>query len=305
VTTTHRGRPRGRLGDVLAAADFSPGAAEALARAVRLPMRRGSTLTILHVLPPGLDRKTSARARAEAKEALAEAAALARRAAPGGVRLVTRLAEGVPFVEIVRRARRDRADLVVLGRHGHRGFEELLLGSTAERVVRRSDTSVLVVGAKPAGGYARPLGAIDLSPASRAVVEGALRVSEPSVRSLAVVHAYEAVPESALRRVVLSPADIRRAQDRASRGAHRAVGRFLHAGQHREVQPRIIVRPGDARRVILDVAAQRRPDLLAVGSHGRTGIPYILLGSVAAAIVRAAPCDVLVARPRRRRAAHP
>ncbi|HZP42431.1 MAG TPA: universal stress protein [Candidatus Binatia bacterium] len=47
---------------------------------------------------------------------------------------------------------------------------------------------------------------------------------------------------------------------------------------------------------MLDVAAERDADLLALGTHGRSGLAHVLLGSVAEAVIRAARCDVLVAR---------
>ena len=52
---------------------------------------------------------------------------------------------GVPFVEIVRAARESGTDLIVMGSHGRTGLEHLLIGSVAERVVRKAPCSVLVV----------------------------------------------------------------------------------------------------------------------------------------------------------------
>mgnify|MGYP000949849132 CR=1 FL=1 len=57
----------------------------------------------------------------------------------------TQVAVGVPFVEIVRAAREFEADLIVMGSHGRTGLEHLLIGSVAERVVRKAPCSVLVV----------------------------------------------------------------------------------------------------------------------------------------------------------------
>ena len=48
--------------------------------------------------------------------------------------------------------------------------------------------------------------------------------------------------------------------------------------------------------MILEVAAERDADLVALGTHGRSGVAHVLLGSVAEAVIRAAGCDVLVAR---------
>ena len=55
------------------------------------------------------------------------------------------VAVGVPFVEIVRHARESEADLIVMGSHGRTGIEHLMIGSVAERVVRKASCSVLVV----------------------------------------------------------------------------------------------------------------------------------------------------------------
>lgn len=55
------------------------------------------------------------------------------------------VAVGVPFVEIVRHARECGADLIVMGSHGRTGIEHLMIGSVAERVVRKASCSVLVV----------------------------------------------------------------------------------------------------------------------------------------------------------------
>ncbi|HET9832226.1 MAG TPA: universal stress protein [Vicinamibacterales bacterium] len=56
------------------------------------------------------------------------------------------------------------------------------------------------------------------------------------------------------------------------------------------------MREGDARHVILERAAEWRPDLIVVGSHGRTGLDRFLLGSVFENVVRHAPCSVAVVR---------
>jgi len=74
--------------------------------------------------------------------------------------------------------------------------------------------------------------------------------------------------------------------------AERAVGRLREAGLTAE--PRMVV--GDPRAALLDAARSENTDLVVVGSHGRTGIKKLLLGSVASHIVTHAPCSVLVVR---------
>ncbi len=56
------------------------------------------------------------------------------------------------------------------------------------------------------------------------------------------------------------------------------------------------VLPGDPRAALVDVAKQENADLVVLGSHGRTGLPKLVLGSVASHVVSHAPCDVLVVK---------
>lgn len=59
---------------------------------------------------------------------------------------------------------------------------------------------------------------------------------------------------------------------------------------------KVMVQDGEARDAIIETAANLRPDLIVIGSHGRRGVSRLVLGSVAEAVVRRAPCPVLVVR---------
>jgi len=76
--------------------------------------------------------------------------------------------------------------------------------------------------------------------------------------------------------------------------AERAASRLREAGLTAEA--RMVV--GDPRAALQDTARSENSDLVIVGSHGRTGIKKLLLGSVASHIVTHAPCSVLVVRKR-------
>jgi nucleotide-binding universal stress UspA family protein len=58
----------------------------------------------------------------------------------------------------------------------------------------------------------------------------------------------------------------------------------------------VLIRTGDARDTILDVAKEVKADLIIMGTHGRRGLSRALLGSVAESIVRTAPCPTLTVR---------
>jgi nucleotide-binding universal stress UspA family protein len=289
-------KARQPLGNVLVATDFSGAATRAVERAASLPLAPDSTLTVLHVLRPD----TSPDERAAAERALDYAASLAAdRCAGSGhpsVHVVRRLVEGRPFAEIVSAARHGGNELVVVGRHGERMFRDLLIGSTAERVIRSGETSMLVVASPVTAGYARPLVAVDLSPTSRRALELAWRIVGERTRALDLVHAYDVLSERAIERAGFSAEDALQYQLEVGRYAREAVEEFV-AGIQAAGPVHIDVREGDARTVILDLTARGDCDLLALGTHGRSGFAHLMIGSVAEAVVRAATCDVLVARP--------
>ena len=142
---------------ILVAVDGSPTSVKGLREAIRLAKDGGSQLVLLHVVnefyafanldgfAPGVDLVPTLRE--GGRRTLAKAKALVDKA---GVRATTVLREtlGGPAADtIVREARKQRADLVVLGTHGRRGIRRMVLGSDAEQVVRGSPVPVLLVRA--------------------------------------------------------------------------------------------------------------------------------------------------------------
>lgn len=279
------------LGDVVVATDFSPSADLALGRAAQLPIGRGSTLALLHVTPTRLAATDALLQKVAAVERMERSRGQTLLQAEGSRRepvdVVPEIVEGKPFVEIVRNARNRRAELIVLGRRGEGGFRALLVGSTAERVIRKAGASVLVVTRPAAGPYQRPLVAIDFSDSSRLALETTLRLVGPDTGVVELLHAYDVPPGTT------DPATLARHLEAVARANfEKFLVDFASAG----VEWRITLKEGDARQVIPDLAAERQCDLVALGSHGRSGFAQILIGSVAEAVVRGAPCDVLVAR---------
>lgn len=137
---------------ILIAVDFSPHAEHALEVAADLAKRLGAAVGIVHVHEPvvwapglveALDAKAGAALRSGLDGLLTEAATRAR--AAGVASVETRLIEGAPFVEIARCAQEGGYDLIVLGTHGRTGIGHALIGSVAERVVRKAHCPVLTV----------------------------------------------------------------------------------------------------------------------------------------------------------------
>jgi nucleotide-binding universal stress UspA family protein len=142
---------------ILVAVDGSPAATKGLREAIRLAKEERAQLVILHAVdefyalatPEGVAPLTDLLPvlRAGGQRVLAKAKSLAAREK---VKVSTVLREkvGGPAADlIVREAKRQRADLIVLGTHGRRGLRRLVLGSDAEQVVRTASVPVLLVRA--------------------------------------------------------------------------------------------------------------------------------------------------------------
>ncbi len=142
------------LNRVLAATDFSPCSHEALEYAGELAGRFSAELHLVHVaedphalLPHSgatIPVEALAKAKEQTDEALTRAAELLEQAGRHVERSVVR---GNPFLEIIRYAREHDIDLIVIGTHGRTGLQQALMGSVAERVVRKAPCPVLVVRA--------------------------------------------------------------------------------------------------------------------------------------------------------------
>ena len=284
------------------ATDFSTGASQAISRAARLPLADRGELTVLHVLPERIPQRVRADAEKLARRQLDQATKILRKTATTlgrpKINISSELCRGQPYVEIIRRARSVAADLIVLGRHGRRPVRDMFIGSTAERVIRAGALPVLVVSRRAGGGYRRPVVAVDLEDTCRAVISLALRTLEPKVVHATMLHAYN-VPFEGFLKPGMSRGAMTELRAACRQTATSGVAKLQAALGDLGVQWQMVLVRGDARTAILAGAVRRRADLLAVGTHGRSGIAHALVGSVAEWVIRAAPCDVLVARPAR------
>lgn len=289
---------RRRMKVVVVATDFSPGAASAAERVALLPLARGATIHLVHVLPESVPARLADEQKRQAGEALRAAVESLRRRVEGTAdeapAVEPTLLTGKPYVELIRFARRRGADLVVVGRHAARALGDGFLGSTAERVIRKGDVPVLLVKAEAKAAYRRALVALDLSEISRRETDLARSLLPDEARELALVHAYHV----ALGSWVGAPV----------REAYRSAAHADALEKTREVTAlleaeglacRVHVLEGDPRLEVLRVAVEDRSDLIVLGTHARSGIAHALLGSVAEWLVRSAPSDVAVTRPAR------
>jgi len=192
---------------------------------------------------------------------------------------------------ILRYAAQKGIDLIVLGTHGRGAIAEAFMGSVAQRVVRDSAISVLIVGphqevGAAAGGRHVILAPVDLT-----------------VRStVALAHAGGLAAERDAHLIALYAIDFARAghgaakpQAQVEESAREELEHFV-AKVKLPVEPELLVGIGHAEQVIFDVAHKRGAGLIVMAPSSHGPIDRILLGSVTKGVVRGAPCPLLIHR---------
>jgi nucleotide-binding universal stress UspA family protein len=165
-----------------------------------------------------------------------------------------------------------------------------MLGGAAESIVRHADCPVLVARPSPVG---KILAATDFSnPATPAVEAGAAEARHRKA-DLTIIHAMDLTP-------VMSPfygefygAPPTDLSDQMRKIWQQRLDECVHQFKAKGGG---LLRDGPAAPAILSAASELPAQLLVVGTQGRTGLSRIALGSVAEAVVRAAPCSVLTVR---------
>jgi nucleotide-binding universal stress UspA family protein len=192
------------------------------------------------------------------------------------------------------------ADLLVLGSHGRRGVQRLLLGSVTERLLRKVTCPLMVVphdarDAERDGSFKRILCPVDFSADSLTALTFALSIAQESDATLTVMHAIAIPPELS---EYMPPSDF-------NPDAIRAAGVAASLARLQDLIPdsartfcsiETMVVEGAAYRQVLKIAADRHSDLIVMGVHGRGALDLFFFGSNTARVTRAATCPVLVLR---------
>lgn len=210
----------------------------------------------------------------EARQTLDE---IVDRAAAAGVHCDAIVVRGEePYRAIVETAAAQQVDMIVMGRRGRTGLARLVMGSVTARVIGHTDRKVLVVPRAAQFTCARILVATDGSSFSEAAVAEALSLSK---RCNGTVFAVSSAFSAATRHE-----------------AEASVAKVKELGDKEGAMVEEIIEVGEPYQVILKTAEAKEADLIVVGSHGRTGLERLLLGSVAERVIGHADCAVLVAK---------
>lgn len=293
-----------QLGPVLAVTDFSAPARHAADRAARLAHESNSALTLLHVLPGnalqelrqwlGADHAMERQLHDEARQQLQALASDLH--AKWQVQAGVLSASGSVIDEIGREADAMDASLLVLGARGAGFLRRMVLGSTSERLLRRTTRPVLVVRQLPHEPYRRVLVALDFSPWSAHAIALARRVAPQA--QLLLFTAYQVPFEEKLRFAGVDNATIEHYRGQARAEATQRVLALAAAHGLDRADWEACVVEGDASLRILEHEQERDCDLVVLGKHGRSATEDLLLGSVSKHVLAEGGTDVLVSTAR-------
>lgn len=282
------------LKTILLATDLSPRCDRALDRATSLAAEWHARLVVLHAMqepamvtdlpswrrPP--DPRLAARQRVRRDLQGAE-----------GVEIEVIVERGEPASLILEVTERLDSDLIVTGVARDEPLGRGLLGTTVEKLARKTNVPILVVKSRPRGPYLNVVVATDFSEGSRCALETALALLPAA--QVTLFHAFGVIFEEFI--------DDKMAQrESAARQAMAESRSFLAATPAAAASGRSIAtlcEHGDSSALLEDLVQARGVDLVVVGTEGRKGLPGVLLGSVAQRLLSDLSVDVLVVRRRR------
>ena len=290
-----------RIRSVVAATDLSAPARRAVDRAARLARAESASLTLVHAvnasmlnelrrwLDTGEDVERSIVEDVQARLRQLAGEIGARYQIPVSQRAVT----GRPIDEVARVGEELNADLIVTGTLGGGPFRSHLIGSTAERIVRKSAKPVLMVRQLAHEPYRRALVALDFSRWSTASLAVAAAVAPEA--HYVLIHCVNVPFEGRMQLAGVSERALEKyrtdARDEAQRGlAELAAQSGLPNSRWSAITPTRL----DPWMGIVQQEQVQDCDLIVVGKHGRNAVEELLLGSTTNMVIAESSCDVLI-----------
>jgi nucleotide-binding universal stress UspA family protein len=292
---------------ILCPVDFSESSTRALAHAAALARWYAAQLTVLHVVPTFDPMQVQA----ELGVPVQIVNPMTREEVVGSMRPFLEQAgvspdahlvaeAGDASTTIVDQALTMRADLIVIGTHGRRGFKRLLLGSVTETVLHEAPCPVLTVSPHTAAAtsdvvtFKRILCPIDFSPSALQALGFALDLARQADGRVTLLHVFEWLPEDEPR----SSAHFNVPEFRGYmvNDARERLRSLVTEESRAWCEIDDVIVSGRAHREILREAEARSADLVVMGSQGRGGVGLALFGSTTHQVVRRAACPVLTVR---------
>ena len=268
------------LKKLLVCIDGSENSRAALDQALSLAKECGSLVYLLQVVAiiPEFEATAPDLMVLVAEEASKQLAVVKAEAAGAGVTVETKISRAVSVTgAIFQEAEEIKPDLIIMGRYGRTGLERLLVGSVTARVIGHSPYNILVVPMGATIAFDRILVASDGSPYSQAAFQEALALARGGESKLFGVS------------VATEEGEIPRAEE--------IIHQMLAAANKAGLPFQALMPQGQpADDGIVQAAIKHEVDLIVMGSHGRTGLKRLLIGSVTERVIGQSPCPVLVVK---------
>ncbi|KAF0146077.1 MAG: UspA domain-containing protein [Nitrospirae bacterium] len=282
----------GRYKKILVAFDGSESGTNALLQAFRLANDEECWITVATVVPAydgdiDLTGVTDIHAalRRTGEEILSRANGIAKKE---GALIKTVLEEGESSERLVALAESENCGIIVMGRRGVSRFERSLIGSVAARVIGHSGKDVLVVPSDTVIGWKNILLATDGSKYSAVATGRAIDFAKSYGGELMAISIVDVPAEFY--------AEAPKAVEDMTRKAKEFVAEVKKKAEASGIKTTKFVGEGDAYKVITDLAKKEKADVIFMGSHGRTGLTKLLMGSVTEKVIGYASCPVLVVK---------
>jgi nucleotide-binding universal stress UspA family protein len=282
---------------ILVATDLSPRSERAIQRAALLAREHGGALTLVHVVDDDQPRQIVDLEAGEAAGFLRQQVATLPELR--GVDCRLEIVVGDAFDGILRAAATIGPDLMVMGTHRKRLLRDVFIGTTIERVVRTGSCPILMVNRAVELPYRTVLAPVDMSDASAHALATADALGLLEGAAVTVAHTFAAIAQGQMYVAGTPKERIREYVTDEQRAAEKEVAEFLDAGGFAHRGWARHVREGAPLEVIAMAVDLMRPDLLVVGTRGRSAMGRIFVGSVTESLLRTVETDILAVPPTR------
>lgn len=282
----------GKYRKILIAIDGSSSSIHALKESFKFAAYEKCWMTVVSVIPPylgDLESTTVGNVMASIRKPCEDALASARKLAEDA-KVITKTVceEGEIHERIVDLADSDNFDLIVTGRRGEHRIERALVGSATARIIGYSNRDVLVVPNDTHVGWKHILVATDGSKYSQTAIERAIDFASAYGGDLVIISVVD-VPAEFYGE---DPEAWDRLIERAREHLNKAEEQATLAG----ITSTTMIKTGEPWEEIVKTANSVKTETIVIGSHGKTGLKRLLMGSAAEKVIGHAQCPVLVVK---------
>ena len=200
-----------------------------------------------------------------------------------------------PFQAIIEEAEKNQADMIIMGRRGRTGLRRLLMGSVTAKVIGHSPCNVLVVPRLAEIKYQKILVATDGSKYSVAAASEAIGIAKRCGAELFIISVVPTETASPFD-IVHSEMQHEMIAQKEFQDGEKNVNDLLVIAKQEGVNVEGHIIQGRPYEAIVENAREKGVDLIVMGSHGRTGMERLLMGSVTERVVGNADCSVLIVK---------